>query len=292
MRAIGSSCTGKITGVSHLGGPFDVYNERVMGIGMPDSPILRIGLAMERPNLEMCLEVLEEKGWKYHARMGNKKGDGTTLTRFRTFHGVKFRDTPDFVLTPSKKERKAALVGELKLARYSDRSLWGAEFSDDIPEGYKVQAQFHCFFYDVPTCVVGVLFDVYNLPTIFLVERDDARIRDLIRQSAVWWKSHVETQTPPPIDATDACATYLKHRALVEDMFRDATLEECQIAEYWAQHKEQLKLMVAKDKEYSNYFRDVIGGHSGISFGDGNKISCKENKHGTRTIRANIGGMA
>ena len=50
--------------------------------------------------------------------------------------------------------------------------------------------------------------------------------------------------------------------------------------------------MVAKDKEYSNYFRDQIGGHAGISFGDGNKISCKENKHGTRTIRANIGGMA
>ena len=62
MRAIGSSCIGKITEVSHIGGPFDVYNERVMGIGIPDSPIFRIGLAMEKPNLDMCLEILEEKG--------------------------------------------------------------------------------------------------------------------------------------------------------------------------------------------------------------------------------------
>tara|TARA_R100000808_G_scaffold5803_2_gene17497 strand:+ start:4073 stop:4966 length:894 start_codon:yes stop_codon:yes gene_type:complete len=289
MRAIGSSCVPKICEVHHLGGPWDVYEERVEGRGLQPSEFIQIGEDAEQLIAKLGMRKMAEKGYHFHLRPGTKKGDGTTLTRFREFHGVGFRDTPDFTLSESKGHRKVLMVGEIKLVRNSaDKDLYGEDWSQELPEGYLVQCQFHCFIYQVDVCVVFVSFGFWGPPKIYLVKADDAKIAAMVERSAAWWKAHVEKRVPPSIDATDACSVYLKHLALHDEALRECTQEEFARAVAMGQRRQLMKQLEKEDKADANFFREQIGGHRGIRLGDRSNITCSTNKHGTRTLRLSL----
>lgn len=289
MRAIGSSCIGKVCEVHHLGGPWDVYEERVEGRGLQPSAFLEIGELVEPVIAKLGMQKMAEKGYHFHLRPGTKKGDGTTLTRFREFHDVGFRDTPDFTLSESKGHRKVLMVGEIKLVRNpADKDLYGEDWSQELPEGYLVQAQFHCFFYQVDVCVVFVSFGLYGAPKIYLVKADDEKIARMIKQAADWWKAHVEKRVPPPIDATEACATYLKHQQMRDESIRDCTQEEFARAIEMGQRRQLISELQSKDKADQNFFREQVGDLRGIRFGEKATITSTPNKHGTRTLRLSL----
>tara|TARA_A100001515_G_scaffold64996_1_gene51486 strand:+ start:28 stop:906 length:879 start_codon:yes stop_codon:yes gene_type:complete len=292
MRAIGSSCLAKIAGVHHIGGPYDVYNERVLGQGLADSPILTIGKEIEPVIAKLGMMKMKEKGYHFHLRPGTEKGDGTTLTRFREFGGAPFRDTPDFTLSASKRERKVLMVGEIKFVLYGDKDLYGPEWSQELPEGYLVQAQYHCFIYGVDVCVVFVSFGLYDYPRVYLVKADDKKIGRMIKHAADWWRAHVVKRVPPPTDATKACTDYLKFKAMQDESMLDADLDDTQKAIELHAVKERMKAMKEEEKALSNYFRERIAEKRGIDFGGGASITCLPNSKGTRTLRtARLGDL-
>lgn len=282
--AIGSSDAPKIMETSHLGGPWDVWGAKVNGYEMTGG-ILELGLAMEP-----CLRTLTEArlGVELEDTLGYRGVIKSAKTVVWQRDGVIFRDTADGIVVRTRRHRKPLFVVETKLSWWTERGMYGEEWTDEVPAGYKDQCVFHCGANRVDACILAAQFNMTAHPLMFMIKADPARFEEIQNRGVEWWNKHVVGGEPPMADASAACARYQASKELTENTFREATAEEQAVAERWAEARRALGEMAAKEKKMANEVRESVGPYAGIQFEHGASVSFRPDKNGNRILRPKI----
>lgn len=189
---IGSSDIAAICGLSRWAAPIDVFLDKVNGTNNVANTIpLRMGHALEPLIAELYAErtthTLEQCG--------------TIVHPVRTWQLA----TPDrlaHVITGARK------VVECKKAW--DSNGWGEEGTDQVPPDYLVQVQWQLDvtgLYDADIAVLmGHRFAIYS------VRRDDELCAQLRDAAENFWRAHVLTKEPPPVDGSEGFKRYLSDK--------------------------------------------------------------------------------
>jgi hypothetical protein len=100
----------------------------------------------------------------------------------------------------------------------------------------------------------------------------------LVGQLVSWWKQYVVTDTPPPIDGSEAWTKYLSKQ------FRSHVLPlkpADDLALEWFEQREHAKKVIAEAEQLKadaeNHLREIIGEHEGIE-GPFGKLTWKKTK--------------
>jgi putative phage-type endonuclease len=186
---IGGSDIAKVVGVSPYGGPVDVYRRIVEGHEVAQTQPMRRGQLLEPVVRAMYVEA--------------------TGTELEPHPGVIESKRYPWMMASVDDLAKPHKIAEYKSANFRTLHRWGEEGSDEVPEEYALQCHYYMCATDRPEADVAVLiagdtFRVYHL-------RRDLEIESFLIEAAErFWKDHILTKRPPPPDATDAYADYLK----------------------------------------------------------------------------------
>lgn len=186
---VGGSDSPALLGVSPWGGPMDVWLDK-MGLSEPSTPTLPMWLGTR---LEPLVAEL------FTARTGIKVRRRNALLRSKD-HPVLIGHV-DFTGLEVKTARSAAGWGE-------DGSV--VDFVDDapVPMNYLVQVQHYLIVTGWPRMHVAVLIGNADFRT-YEVRPIPAMQRDIIEVAESFWTDHVLTETPPPLDGSEASRRYV-----------------------------------------------------------------------------------
>lgn len=154
---------------------------------------------------------------------------------------------PDGVI---KKQDKAIKVLEVKCPRFSND--WGEPGTDQIPEYYLPQVMWECACVQVSECDVASLLN--SDLNIYTVRYDPELFRALVEIAKKFWAEYVETQTPPPVDASTSARNMLMRlypRPKSANMI-DATVEQRDMLVRYAGYKKEMDDIRQKMVEIEN----------------------------------------
>ena len=142
------------------------------------------------------------------------------------------------------------------------------EWEDGIPDEYYLQVQHYMAVTGYRGAYVAALIGGNNFRWK-LIHRDDELIEALIQLEADFWK-HVQNETPPPLDGSNASAKFLAEcfpsslpRSTVELPGQAATL----IRQY-DEACEQLKAITEQKQQAENLLKQMLGEHESGTTGD------------------------
>lgn len=190
--------------------------------------------------------------------------------------------TPDAYGSYSPRGKPIVYV-EAKTGRFGARAEWGPEGSDEIPAEYLLQTVWGLGVSGLPEAQIPVLFGGDDF-RIYRVNADPELFGVLADAAQKFWRDHVEGETAPAIDDSDAASAYLKKRFPSEsgDQLLDATAEIERVANRISILKQSKKLTEAELTATENAIREIIGDKLGIVGGFG-KVTWKKNRDGTKT---------
>jgi len=155
---------------------------------------------------------------------------------------------------------------------------WGPEGTDEIPEEALLQAQWYLLIagdradrWDI-AALIGQEFRTYTV-------RPQAKLQGMmIDLAGDFWMQYVQTQTPPPVDHTEAARKMLQ-KVFPHDlgMLRPATDAEQQLAEQYREILARLDTAEIERDLVGNQIRQAIGDDVGIE-GDFGRITWKRTK--------------
>lgn len=187
-QGIGGSDLAAICGLNRWKSPMDIWLEKT-GQAQPDEeseaaywgtlmePILREEF-LKRTGLEVIIE---------------------NRTRWHSDHSFMLANLDGIVIHPD----FGPCVFEAKTAN----AYLSREWSDSIPEGYILQVQHYLAVTGYSLAFVAALIGGNNF-VIRTIQRDEAMIAEIIEiEARFWW--HVENNTPPDFDGSDASARIL-----------------------------------------------------------------------------------
>lgn len=252
-----------LTGHSPYGGPFDVFNAKVLGHEREQTFPMELGDLMEPVTLELY-----------------RRRTGATLT----FPGSTKHPEIDFLgATPD------ALSGD-RVVQCKNCNPWarddfGAAGTDEIPPGYLVQVQFEMLVLGKRTADVPVLFGTQSFE-IFTVHYDAGLAQSLATIATAFWQDHILRKFAPPIDATPACGAYLADRFPVSgEPLKKATPDDSGLAKQINVLKSQLASTKAQADKLTNQLRERIGDSDGIQGPDWRATWRFSEKQGRRNFR-------
>lgn len=159
---------------------------------------------------------------------------------------------------------------------------WGEPGTDDVPRPYLIQAEWYmgltgAQWWDIACLLMGFTrkFAIYR------INRDDDLIGYFQEEAEKFWKDHVLTGTPPPLDGSKSASEYLKRKypanlgPMLEPTDEDILIE---INNYRETCKE-LKEMEEFVSKCENRLKAFIGDCAGMQ-GKWGKIYWKKNKDG------------
>jgi predicted phage-related endonuclease len=82
------------------------------------------------------------------------------------------------------------------------------DWDDSIPDAYVLQTQHYLAVTGFKGCYIAVLIGGNTFKWKF-IERDEAMISMLVKLEADFW-AHVQSNTPPPLDGTEASVNFIK----------------------------------------------------------------------------------
>ena len=142
------------------------------------------------------------------------------------------------------------------------------EWEDGIPDEYYLQVQHYMAVTGYQGAYVAALIGGNHFRWK-LIHRDDELIEALIQLEADFWK-HVQNETPPPLDGSNASAKFLAEcfpsslpRSTVELPGQAATL----IRQY-DEACEQLKAITEQKQQAENLLKQMLGEHESGTTGD------------------------
>lgn len=254
---IGASEIGAICGVNPYSSVLDVYLSK-LGISAPkeETAAMKMGIRMESVIADI-----------YAEHTGRELVVGK-LTRHPEYDWI--FATPDRLV-----------VGEgrgVEIKNTSGRMAyqWG-EGDDAAPPAHILQSQWGMLVTGLPVWDLVALIggEDFRIYTLHADPELHAQLFDIARR---FWHDHVLAQVPPPIDASDAWATYLANKY---DRHSDALIASHPKADYWVTELMAARsaLRVAEEQEQlaMNNLKDLIGPNEGI-LGDGWKITWKKAK--------------
>lgn len=185
--------------------------------------------------------------------------------------------TPDFLVT----DKPAGM--EAKTTAWAREDEWGPEMTDLIPMHYLVQCLGYLEITGRDEWFLSLLVGGSRDFRIYRIPRNDEMQKQLIGAAERFWREHIETQTPPPLDATKSSAAYLKrvfprHET---DALRTASAEESALIGECIQFKRELDEAESRFNEHKNQLCALIGDEAGITDGQ-YKVTWEKSKDGER----------
>lgn len=259
---IGGSDIAAIAGVSPYAGPLDVYLDK-LGFASRKEETLAMKLGTR---LEPIIGEL------YQEQTGRELVEAE-LTRHPLF--------PWALGTPDRLVRGAEMGVEFKTAGIRSAAQWG-EGEDAAPPRYIVQCQWYMAItgyrrWDLAVLIGGQDFRIYPL-------MEDPQLQShLLEIGGRFWREHILSQTPPPVDGSPAwgelvARTYRTHS---EEM-----IGETPTAREWATRLATARVALREAEERERLamtqLKELIGPHAGIQ-GDGWSVTWKKTKDSTVT---------
>jgi putative phage-type endonuclease len=195
-RLISGTRISQIVGVSPYGGPYEVYREMVEGWSQPQNRFMSRGTMME-PHIRRM----------YQERTKLQLEQKPSILRHHQYEWATY--SPDDLpidltgtLACGVVDYKSANVSTIESGKY------GEEFTDDIPDHYRLQLAWGMACTDRDWSHLFVVFGVDQKdgsfalsekwkPRLYVVHRDLDLERDLLKAGEHFWTKHILTKTPP-----------------------------------------------------------------------------------------------
>ena len=185
----------------------------------------------------------------------------------------------DRVVVPlGRRAREVWIEGlEMKVSFHNAREF-GESGSDEVPERFTVQTQWQMEVCDLPRVRLVALVngDYREYP----IERDREFGKMLMDGAQRWWQEFVVTGTPPPVDGSDAYASYIRRRfPKMRAPAIPATVELAEMVSRFKEAKDALDNVKSIHDEAKQALQILIGEAEGIE----GLCSWKNNKDGSAT---------
>jgi putative phage-type endonuclease len=190
------------------------------------------------------------------------------------------RGTPDYLVA----QRAGGIDCKLTNPRQAQR--WGEPGTDEVPDEFIAQAQWYlrlaarlglaADWWDIPV-LIGHEFRVYRIcPNPALQDT-------LVTLCGDFWRTHVVTRTPPPVDHTESARRMLE-RLHPRDVgvLRSATEIEQQLVEQYLDIDQQIDQRAQERDRIGNLLRSAVGDDVGIA-GQGFRLTWKRTRDGAAT---------
>jgi putative phage-type endonuclease len=256
LQGVGGSEVAAVAGLDPFRGPLDVYLSKVEGKEFEGNFHTERGTFME-PGVA---------AWYAH-RTGSTLREVGTIVHPRN---------PLVLCTPDRlalKEEERDL--SIKVPGPHAFSKWGEAGTEDIPDSYFIQVQWELIalreLYGIRRAHVAAPID--GDLRIYPVEADESLQGQLVEQVERFWRNHVLTKTPPPVDGTTSSTEWLAERF---PQAMGEVLTASDDAESWVQRLKAAKAEKAKaealEEEAKNRLKAMIG-HGSVMEGRGWKAS-------------------
>jgi putative phage-type endonuclease len=247
---IGGSDAPKVLGVSHFGGPLQVYESK-MGLAPPDEgkPWQRWGHILEGP-------VADE----YARRTGHR------LVRVK--HAL-IHPRYDFI--GGYIDRRIVGTGqkaiyEGKTASAFGKDDWGEPGTDEVPDEYYVQVQHYMAVTGAKWCDLAVLLGGWDF-RIYHIDRNEPFIVGMLDAEQTFWHDHIEAAIPPPVGDTEADKRYLSRRYPNEadGTILPATPDDELLIRSLIEAKREAKATEGRVRGAENAIKERIGLNAGLA---------------------------
>lgn len=240
-RLIGGSDAAAVAGISSYKTPLDVFRRIRDGHEEPETAPMRRGVLMEPVIREMARVEL-----------------GLHL-----LGGAKFRHGSE-PWRASLDDQALGEVIEFKSVSTWAAGGWGEEGTDQVPAEYLAQAQWYCSLSTLPVARIVALIGVDDLRQ-YVIE-SDMEFQEMLHEAARrFWKDYILTDTPPPVDASESCADWLKAKHPASN---GVILPATKDAEFWverlAEAKSGIKELEGQEKAARNQLLALIGDADGV----------------------------
>lgn len=193
---IGASDAPKVLGLSPFGGPWSVYEERVLGVERRQTDVQARGQKWERRVME---DYVEATGHRVHGPLGWTVVRGEPWWLGVSLDGFAFDQ--EWGTAEVKTDRSGFRWGKSGQVIES----WSDAAAREIREDNAVQCYLGLAATGLPWCRLLVLLSLDDLRWYTLV-RDPALERSILPILSEWCDTHVSARIPPDVDDSEACA--------------------------------------------------------------------------------------
>ena len=262
-KGLGGTDSPRVLGLSHWGGPYEVYCEKLGLVTRPfDRPETRCGRWMEPHIATLYAEKFECK-----------------LVKGEFFKSPKtdwLLASPDYFI----QGQPVGLDCKLVLSEQSAQR-WGAEGTDEMPQEYWAQAAH--YLVAMPNIDHWIMAPMIDGEVRRYVVRRDAQYEEMLLDGCErFWRDHVvagvePTPTPNGVAREYMLARWPKNNGQMLTTMDDATREV--IADLLAARKE-IKPLKDRAEAATLFLQTIIGSYDGLQIDDDNKITWRKSKDG------------
>lgn len=270
---ISPSKVATILGISRWDSPYALWHRMRGDIpSQPASDIFNVGHAFEQALA--ALWRIENPGWRL------SRGE-VQLTSDSCAFGFPWVCTLDRRASRGSRRK----VVELKTAR--DLSVWGDDFTGDVPADYAAQViaqQLFSGYHDPAHLLVMGPFFAHHT---YVIDYDADVAAMILDRCRAWWAS-LHADEPPPLD--DTVATYECVRAMHPDIDQGVTVEiDAELAEDYVFCATEAKTVEANLRGKKTAILDAMG-RAEIAVCDGQVVAKRvTHKSGSVWLRAGKG---
>ncbi len=157
----------------------------------------------------------------------------------------------------------ATRVLQIKTASVRQEAYWG-DGPDEVPDQYLAQVAWEMAVTDLPEADLAVLIGG-NDDRLYRIPRDLELEGQLIEIGERFWRDHIVTQVPPPVDGTEQYSEYLKRRFPRDDRpLLPATDEALALLRTLCDQRTAREVAVYAEIATMNQLRAMIGDTAGI----------------------------
>jgi putative phage-type endonuclease len=223
-NGIGGTDIGAILGINPYKTAYDVYQEKVHNYEKDLSWNEKViwGNLLEEPISRRYADLM--------------KVDLISIEPIQSLKHPYLFGSPDRLIKGRKKGLEIKAVGE------SQKCLWGASGSQEVPEYYYIQAAHYMLVLDYDSWDIAVLIGGQEL-RIYSFERDREIDNIILTNSSVFWRDHILKRVPPPINFTHpSTKETIKNRfKFVNEEIKDLNLEDLALVNDFEKIKSNIK---------------------------------------------------
>ena len=259
-NSISASEIAAVMGLSPWATPFSLYWAKKDDWREPETEAMKMGLKLEPIVADLLWDRIANNEQDHHfelAETGTWQADNPTWALA----------TPDRLLRWSNGSEE-----DVELKTSSTLDGWGPDESDEVPVYYRCQVLWQLFVLGLNRAHIGVLFRGNHFRH-YIIDRDDNDIRTMV-QAAERFMLRLTTQTPPPVDGSEATLDTLKrlHPTLSD---HDAMLP-AELVREWQEAVSDLKQAKARKALVENSVRLAIGDAARAVDPDGNTVLLRQ----------------
>lgn len=267
---------------------------RGQGIGSSDAAVA-VGLSQYKSTLELWLEKTERQaapdlsdkdavfwGSTLEHIIANVYAERTGV-KVRRLNAVLQHPEHPFMLANLDRVVQHPTDGSGILEVKTASLYLAASWEEGVPEAYQCQVLHQLAVTGKQWCDVAVLIGGQQFK-VYRIERDEAKIADLIQREAAFWQCVID-DIPPAVDGSESsgralASMYPSDRGEVLDCTEDTDMNRL-FADYWT-YRQQREAATVQEDLLKQQLQERLGFASGAILGD-TRISWRKSKDSTTT---------